>query len=258
MPALSGPGRGRSCLDDRRRLPTIFPVRYAILDDNIVFRTAAGTSSAAAVQDAVVAFEIDDIDPWSTTGWSIVVVGHAREITGPDQIARAERLPLNRWQHGASRRPCSGSPPRSSTDGPSVRPAMPCRAERRPDHGPSALGHGWSRGAESDRRRHRVVAKERSCSTRVPRSRSEGLGGSPRRRPRRRHRRRRARRRHHHLRHRPPHPQGRRTHRRRRPRPRPRSRRHRRGRRDRREAGAGRRPRPRVLHHRLRQLPVLP
>ena len=65
-----------------------------------MFRTVAGTTLANAVQNAVVAFEIDDIDPWSTTGWSIVVVGHAREITRPDQIARAERLPLNRWQHG--------------------------------------------------------------------------------------------------------------------------------------------------------------
>ena len=67
-----------------------------------MFRTVAGTTLAAAVQDAVVAFEIDDIDPWSTTGWSIVVVGHARELTSPDQIARAERLPLNRWQHGGA------------------------------------------------------------------------------------------------------------------------------------------------------------
>ena len=83
-------------------LPTIFPVHYAMLDDDIVFRTVAGTTLADAVQDAVVAFEIDDIDPWSTTGWSIVVVGHAREITTPDQIARAERLPLNRWQHGGA------------------------------------------------------------------------------------------------------------------------------------------------------------
>ena len=60
------------------------------------------TVAALPVQNAVVAFEIDDIDPWSTTGWSIVVVGHAREITRPDQIARAERLPLNRWQHGGA------------------------------------------------------------------------------------------------------------------------------------------------------------
>ena len=44
-------------------LPTIFPVNYALLDDDIVFRTDAGTNLAAAVLDAVIAFEIDDIDP---------------------------------------------------------------------------------------------------------------------------------------------------------------------------------------------------
>ena len=124
-------------------LPTIFPVHYAMLDEDIVFRTAAGTTLADAVQDAVIAFEIDDIDPWSTTGWSIVVVGHAREITGPDQIARAERLPLNRWQHG-------GAPEtvlRISTEVVNGRTfgetRPPAWAERRPDHRPSAL---WLHG----------------------------------------------------------------------------------------------------------------
>ena len=83
-------------------LPTIFPVNYAVLDDDVVFRTAAGTTLAAAVRDAVIAFEIDAIEPWSAAGWSVVVVGHAREITSAEQIARAERLPLNGWQHGGA------------------------------------------------------------------------------------------------------------------------------------------------------------
>ena len=81
-------------------LPAIFPVNYALLDEDIVFRTEAGTKLAAAVLDAVIAFEIDHIDRWSTTGWSVVVVGHAREITSPDELARAERLPLSRWERG--------------------------------------------------------------------------------------------------------------------------------------------------------------
>jgi len=124
-------------------LPTIFPVHYAMLDDDIVFRTAAGTTLADAVQDAVIAFEIDDIDPWSTTGWSIVVVGHAREITGADQIARAERLPLNRWQHGGAAETVlriSAEVVKGRTFG---ERRLPLWAERRPDHRPSALGlHG--------------------------------------------------------------------------------------------------------------------
>jgi nitroimidazol reductase NimA-like FMN-containing flavoprotein (pyridoxamine 5'-phosphate oxidase superfamily) len=124
-------------------LPTIFPVHYAMLDDDIVFRTGAGTTVADAVQDAVVAFEIDDIDPWSTTGWSIVVVGHAREVTGPDQIARAERLPLNRWQRGGA----AETVLRISTDVVNGRTfgRTPPRlwSELRPDHRPSAL---WLRG----------------------------------------------------------------------------------------------------------------
>ena len=104
-------------------LPTIFPVDYAMLDDDIVFRTAAGTTLADAVQDAVVAFEIDDIDPWSTTGWSIVVVGHAARSPGQTRspapsvsrstagstVGRGDRPPdLHRGHQGTDLRRAGG------------------------------------------------------------------------------------------------------------------------------------------------------
>jgi nitroimidazol reductase NimA-like FMN-containing flavoprotein (pyridoxamine 5'-phosphate oxidase superfamily) len=124
-------------------LPTIFPVNYAVLDEDVVFRTVADTTLAVAVRDAVIAFEIDAIEPWSAAGWSVVVVGHAREITSADQIARAERLPLNRWQHGGADETLL----RISTDvitGRSFGAArLPLWAERGLDRGPSAL---WLHG----------------------------------------------------------------------------------------------------------------
>lgn len=75
-------------------LPTIFPVSYAVLDGDVVFRAATGSKLASAVRDTVVAFQVDDADRFSHNGWSIVVVGRACEITDPVEIALAEHLPL--------------------------------------------------------------------------------------------------------------------------------------------------------------------
>lgn len=71
--------------------PEVFPVNYATDGTVVVFRTAEG----ARLQDAVkkrVAFEVDDWNPSSGIGWSVVVKGVAEEITGAiDPFAEALR-----------------------------------------------------------------------------------------------------------------------------------------------------------------------
>jgi hypothetical protein len=81
-------------------LPAIFPVGYALLDDDIVFRAASGTKLDAALSGAVVAFEIDQGDSLVLDGWSVVVVGVARPITDALTLARAAELPLGLWAWG--------------------------------------------------------------------------------------------------------------------------------------------------------------
>jgi uncharacterized protein len=78
-------------------LPAIFPINYAVLNGDIMFRTSPGTKLAAAMHNSVVAFEVDDLDRHSRGGWSVVVVGRSREVTDPADIAAAKRLPLTRW-----------------------------------------------------------------------------------------------------------------------------------------------------------------
>jgi nitroimidazol reductase NimA-like FMN-containing flavoprotein (pyridoxamine 5'-phosphate oxidase superfamily) len=45
----------------------------------------------------LVAFEVDDIDPVSHTGWSVVVTGSARELSALDDLERLRSLPSARW-----------------------------------------------------------------------------------------------------------------------------------------------------------------
>ncbi len=78
-------------------LPTILPINYRLVGDRIVFRTSPGTKLDAATREAVVAFEIDSIDPVTHTGWSVVVTGVAREVSDPEDRVRLHGAPIPRW-----------------------------------------------------------------------------------------------------------------------------------------------------------------
>ena len=78
-------------------LPAALPVNYRVIDDVIVFRTGAGTKLTAAVDETVVAFEVDDIDRATGLGWSVLVVGKSRVVTDPAQIADLDRAEIRSW-----------------------------------------------------------------------------------------------------------------------------------------------------------------
>ena len=59
-------------------LPAITPVNYVLNGRRIIFRTVADSRLAHGVIDAVVAFEVDDLDHSVSTGWSVVVTGVGR------------------------------------------------------------------------------------------------------------------------------------------------------------------------------------
>jgi nitroimidazol reductase NimA-like FMN-containing flavoprotein (pyridoxamine 5'-phosphate oxidase superfamily) len=85
-------------------LATILPVNFRLDRDRIVIRTGHGTKLDAATRNAVVAFEVDDVEPSMRTGWSVVVTGVARELTEHGELARARRLPLDLWAAGPDHR----------------------------------------------------------------------------------------------------------------------------------------------------------
>lgn len=112
-------------------LPTVLPVNYRMVGNQVVFRTSSGSKLAAAARNAVVAFEADDLDPVSRTGWSVLVVGVAREV--PEDGALAEQADVDRWAPGHGDRLVA-----VSTDVVSGR-------RLRPDGQPSRLGEeSWS------------------------------------------------------------------------------------------------------------------
>jgi hypothetical protein len=85
-------------------LPTVLPVNYRVVDESIVFRTGAGTKLQAASSGTVVAFEIDDHDPITHSGWSVVAVGPAQVVEDPAILERYERIGIPQWAAGADDR----------------------------------------------------------------------------------------------------------------------------------------------------------
>ncbi|WP_214414453.1 pyridoxamine 5'-phosphate oxidase family protein [Sphaerisporangium fuscum] len=91
---------GRIVYTDRA-LPAVQPVNFLLDGGSIVIRTALGSKLAAAARDAVVAFEVDDFDTETRSGWSVMAVGRARAVEDPDEIGYLSALPLETWAPGS-------------------------------------------------------------------------------------------------------------------------------------------------------------
>lgn len=80
--------------------PAVLPVNYTVLGGTLVYRTAAGTVTAAA-DGSEVAFEVDHVDDAQSQGWSVLVVGTAEHVTEPDTVRRlAEQSVTPPWAGG--------------------------------------------------------------------------------------------------------------------------------------------------------------
>jgi len=57
--------------------PDVLPINYSMEGDDILIATTGYGAIARAATGARVAFEIDEIDPYTESGWSVVARGHA-------------------------------------------------------------------------------------------------------------------------------------------------------------------------------------
>ncbi len=83
-----------------RALPAIRPVNHIVDNGDIIIRSSLGSGITSAAGDGmVVAYEADQFDADSRTGWSVVVTGLARLVDDADDLARYEQL-LEPWVDG--------------------------------------------------------------------------------------------------------------------------------------------------------------
>jgi nucleotide-binding universal stress UspA family protein/nitroimidazol reductase NimA-like FMN-containing flavoprotein (pyridoxamine 5'-phosphate oxidase superfamily) len=75
----------------------ILPVNHVVDGQDVVFRTNRGSKLSAAERQDHVAFEADDYDPRTRTGWSVLVKGRAGVVHEDPEIQRLSRLGLYPW-----------------------------------------------------------------------------------------------------------------------------------------------------------------
>lgn len=78
-------------------LPAIYPIRFALLGRDPVFRTHPQAGLVEATSGNVVCLQADDADPDTEHGWSVMVTGPAEVLTDRDLLAEARGLPLRPW-----------------------------------------------------------------------------------------------------------------------------------------------------------------
>ncbi len=81
----------------------ILPVNHAIDGQDVVFRTARGSKLTAAEEQGLVAFEADDYDQRTRSGWSVLVTGRAAVVYEEAEIERLGRLGLHPWATAVER-----------------------------------------------------------------------------------------------------------------------------------------------------------
>jgi nitroimidazol reductase NimA-like FMN-containing flavoprotein (pyridoxamine 5'-phosphate oxidase superfamily) len=66
--------------------PQILPVSYAMHDNRIVLRTSPYGPLSQLIRRCAVAFEVDELDLETSTGWSILVRGTAESLAQPTEL----------------------------------------------------------------------------------------------------------------------------------------------------------------------------
>ena len=86
--------------------PEIFPVNHVFdrTSGTILFPSNARTKLHAALTQALVAFEVDGVDPGAASAWSVLVVGRTTEMVDPPTIAAAVRARQAAWAVSATTR----------------------------------------------------------------------------------------------------------------------------------------------------------
>ena len=108
--------------------PEIFPVSHVFDRQSgcVAFPTNERTKLHAALSWPWVAFEVDGLEP-DDSGWSVLVVGAATEMTDPVEVSRVSALRRTRWAAGPGRRWVRINP--SKVTGRRIRSWAPATAE---------------------------------------------------------------------------------------------------------------------------------
>ena len=60
--------------------PRILPMNYTLVGESVTFRTGLDTEASHQLFDHPIAFEVDQVDEFLQSGWSVLVIGNAQPL----------------------------------------------------------------------------------------------------------------------------------------------------------------------------------
>jgi uncharacterized protein len=70
-------GRLGYCADSG---PRIMPMNYTLVSESLTFRTGLDSEASHQLFDHPIAFEVDQVDEFLQSGWSVLVIGNAQPL----------------------------------------------------------------------------------------------------------------------------------------------------------------------------------
>lgn len=81
--------------------PQIVPMNYSVVEDSLLVATSPYSALGTYGDGRLVAFEVDQFDYDTHTGWSVVVRGRAGVVADPDDLQQIRRMwPPRPWAAG--------------------------------------------------------------------------------------------------------------------------------------------------------------
>jgi hypothetical protein len=85
-------------------MPALVAMTYIVDGRDLVLQTASGPAlSAARGEGSIVAFSVDEIDPVTAAGWSVMMTGQLRQVTETARVRSYQGDPALAWPSGDPR-----------------------------------------------------------------------------------------------------------------------------------------------------------
>ncbi|MGW3729120.1 pyridoxamine 5'-phosphate oxidase family protein [Streptomyces sp. NPDC000851] len=82
----------------RQALPAVLPINFSLgTDASVLLCTSPASDLVHAIDGVVVAFETDEFDAATRSGWSVVVTGRATVVTDPAEHERLTQTGPSSW-----------------------------------------------------------------------------------------------------------------------------------------------------------------
>jgi nitroimidazol reductase NimA-like FMN-containing flavoprotein (pyridoxamine 5'-phosphate oxidase superfamily) len=79
----------------------ILPITYVVFEGRVYFRTSPYSILSDLLLPTAVALEVDELDPITRTGWSVVLHGRSRAVAEPVDVTRLWAVDPVPWAPGS-------------------------------------------------------------------------------------------------------------------------------------------------------------